>query len=123
YIPGYWDLVVRDRGVMFAPVFVDTVVVGPGFVYTPTYVVSNTIVLDAMFIRPCYCHYYFGDYYGPAYASYGYESCIVYSSRHYDAVFVYERWDHRADPGWASVQIDISLGRSRGIYACPPRTL
>jgi len=123
YIPGYWDLVIANRGVLYAPVYIDAAAVGPTFVYTPAYCVRDTIVIDAMFVRPCYCHYYFGDYYGPAYRDLGFETCIVYSRRHYDAVFVYERYEHRADPRWESVQIDISLGRSAGRYPCPPRTL
>src|SRR5262249_10929420 len=45
FIPGYWDLVVARRGVLYAPVVVDTVVVGPRFVYTPAYVVRDTIVI------------------------------------------------------------------------------
>jgi hypothetical protein len=123
YIPGYWDLVIANRGVLYAPVYVNTVVVGPAFVYTPAYCVSDTVVIDAMFVRPCYCHYYFGDYYEPRYHELGFETCIVYSRRHYDAVFVYERYEHRADPRWESVQIDITLGRSAGRYPVPPRTL
>jgi hypothetical protein len=123
YIAGYWDLAIAHRGFLYAPVYVDSVVVGPTFVYTPAYAVRDTVVIDAMFVRPCYCHYYFGDYYGPAYVSLGFESCAFYSRRHYDAVFVYERWDHRADPGWAQVQIDICLARNSGRAACPPRTL
>src|SRR5205823_10326433 len=31
YIAGYWDLAVSRRGILYAPVVVDTVVVGPGF--------------------------------------------------------------------------------------------
>src|SRR5438034_9399308 len=67
YIPGYWDLAVSRRGVLYAPVFVDPLVVGAGFVYTPAYVVRDTNVIHAMFVRPCSCHYYFGDYYAPVY--------------------------------------------------------
>jgi hypothetical protein len=122
YIPGYWDLAISRRGMLYAPVVVDVAVVGPGFVYTPVYAVPEAVVVDAMFIRPAYCHYYFGDYYGPGYHSMGFEACIVYSRSHYDAVFVYERWDHRADPRWESVQIDICFGRSAGRVPCPPRT-
>jgi hypothetical protein len=123
YINGYWDLAIADRGVMYAPVVVDPDVVGVGFVYTPTYVVHHTIVVDAFFVRPCYCHYYFGDYYGPAYHDRGYETVIVYSRRHYDSVIVYERWNHRADPRWETVQIDICVARNAGRAPCPPRTI
>ena len=45
------------------------------YVYTPAYVVPQTVVVDAFFVRPCCCHYYFGDYYGPAYHDCGFESC------------------------------------------------
>jgi hypothetical protein len=123
YIAGYWDYAVARRGVLFAPVFVDTVVVGPRFVYSPAYVVSDTIVLDALFVRPCYCHYYFGDYYGPAYRDLGFETCVVYSRRHYDGIYVYARWEHRDEPHWATVQLDICLARNSGRAPCPPRTL
>ncbi len=123
YVAGYWDFAIAQRGVLYAPVVVDPVVVGPTFVYTPAYAVSDTILIDAMFVRPCYCHYYFGDYYGATYTSLGFESCIVYSRRCYDPIFVYARWEHRADPTWESVQIDICLGRNAGQIACPPRTL
>jgi hypothetical protein len=123
YIPGYWDLAIATRGVLFAPVVVDPVVVGVGFVYTPAYCVTDTVVLDALFVRPCYCHYYFGDYYGPAYVGLGYESCVVYSRGHYDSIVVYSTWEHREDPAWLSVQIDLSSRRDRGLDPAPPRTL
>ncbi len=123
YIPGYWDLVVAKRGVLFAPVFIDTTVVSVSFVYTPAFVVRDTIVLDALFVRPCYCHYYFGDYYGPVYRDLGFESCIVYSRRCYDPIFVYARWEYRDVPRWETVQLDICLGRHAGRVAAPPRTL
>jgi len=123
YVPGYWDLALSRRGILYAPVVVNTDVVGATFVYSPVYAVPPTVVVDAMFVRPCFCHYYFGDYYGSAYCSLGFESCAVYSCRCYDSVFVYERWEHRSDPAWLSVQIDICRGRDAGRIDCPPRTL
>jgi hypothetical protein len=123
YINGYWDLAVADRGIIYAPVVIDPDVVTVGFVYTPCYVVHHEIVLDAFFVRPCYCHYYFGDYYGPAYSDCGYVSVVVYGRSHYDSVIVYERWGHRDDPRWESVQIDIAVGRDRGRMERPPRTV
>jgi hypothetical protein len=123
YIPGYWDLAIAQRGFLYAPVYVDTAVVGPAFVYTPAYAVPSTVIIDAFWVRPCYCHYYFGDYYGAVYTSYGFESCVVYSRRCYDPIFVYAVYEHRAEPRWASIQVDICLGRAGGRYPCPPRTL
>jgi hypothetical protein len=123
FIPGYWDLAVSRRGVLYAPIVVDPVVVTTGFTYTPLYAVSDTVVVDALFVRPAYAHYYFGDYYGPAYATMGYESVVVYGARRYDSIIVYETWAHRSQPNWISLQIDIYNGRSRGELAVPPRTL
>jgi hypothetical protein len=108
---------------LYAPVVVNYEVVGPDFVYTPAYAVTDTIVLDSLFIRPCCCHYYFGDYYGVRYHSLGFESCVVYSRCNYDSIIVYERYERRSDPAWLSVQIDLCSRRDRGLAPCPPRTL
>jgi hypothetical protein len=123
YIPGYWDYALPQRGFLYAPVVVDPVLVGPGFVYTPTYVVSSGVLIDCMWIRPCYCHYYFGDYYGGVYAGFGFESCVVYSRRCYEPVFVYARWENRFDPRWEAARVDIYVARTEGRLACPPRTV
>ncbi len=123
FIPGYWDLAVSQRGVLYAPVIVDPTVVTAGFYYTPTYAINDTVVVDALFVRPTYAHYYFGDYYGPAYATMGFQSAFVYSGRNYDSIIVYESWAHRSQPNWISLQIDVFNGRSRGVLPVPPRTL
>jgi hypothetical protein len=123
YIAGYWDLALAGRGIMYAPVVVDPDVVTVGFVYTPVYVVPSVVVMDAFFVRPGYCHYYYGDYYGPAYHDCGFQTVVVYNRTHYDAVFVYERWDHRADPRWEINQVNIYEQRTAGRAPLPPRTL
>jgi hypothetical protein len=123
FIPGYWDLALAQRGFLYAPVYVNAAILGPAFVYTPAYAVPHTVIIDALWVRPSYCHYYFGDYYGTVYTRYGFESCVVYSRRSYDPIFVYAVYEHRAEPRWASIQMDICLGRAAGRYPCPPRTL
>jgi hypothetical protein len=123
YVSGYWDLVIARRGFLYAPVYVNTVVVGPTFVYTPVYAVNQGAIVEVMFVRPHYCHYYYGDYYGPAYHGYGYESCIVYSRGHYDAIFVYERYEHRREPEWERVQINLVIARNEGRAPRPPRVI
>ncbi len=123
YIAGYWDLAVARRGILYAPVVVDYAVVGPTFVYTPAYAVSDTIVLDTMFVRPACCHYYFGDYYGDRYRDLGYESCVVYSRSHYDSIVVYRTWEYRDNPRWVDIQINLYSDRYYGRAPVPPRTL
>jgi hypothetical protein len=123
FIPGYWDLPLADRGVLYAPVVVDRAVVGKTFIYTPAYAVRSTLVIDALFVRPNSCHYYFGDYYGPMYRELGFESVVTYGRRRYDALFVSERYRHRSDPHWEQAQLDLCLARHAGRAPCPPRTV
>ena len=122
YVGGYWDLAVSRRGILYSPVFIRPEVVTVGFVYTPYYAVRDTIVLDALFVRPCYCHYYYGDYYGPRYRDYGYESCVVYSRGRYDSIIVYETYQRRSDPAWLEVQIRFQDDRYHGRATLPSRT-
>jgi hypothetical protein len=123
FVAGYWDYAVPRRGVLYAPIVVDPVVVGPRFVYTPYYAVSDTVVVDFLFVRPGFCHYYFGDYYGPRYATLGFECCYTYGRRHYDPIVCYRRWEYRDQPRWLDVRIGISIDRSAGRAWVPPRTL
>jgi hypothetical protein len=123
FIPGYWDLTVRRRGILYAPVVITPGVVTVGFTYTPSYAVCDEVLVDSLFVRPAYCHYYFGDYYAVGYRGMGFESCVVYSNRHYDAIIVCERYERRRDPAWFSVQINLYNDRCAGRAPCPPRTL
>src|SRR5262249_51446772 len=123
FIPGYWDLAVARRGVLYAPVVVDFRLCGPTFVFTPGYAVCDAIVLDALFIRPAYCHYYFGDYYGPRYVGLGFTTCVVYSRSHYEPIFAYRCWENRGNPAWLNVQINLVSARNEGRVPLPPRTL
>jgi len=123
FVPGYWDYTVASRGVLYAPVVVDTVVVGPRFVYTPYYAVSDAIVVDAFFVRPGFCHYYFGDYYGPRYAAIGFECGFVYSRAHYEPIVVYSRWEYRNNPAWFEAHVNLTFERNAGRAPLPPRTL
>jgi hypothetical protein len=123
YVAGYWDLAVSRRGVLYAPVVIDPRVVTVSYVYTPAYAVPETVVVDTLWVRPAYCHYYFGDYYGEEYRVCGYESCVVYSRRHYDSIIVYERYEHRRDPDWFEVRVRVYDERERFPERRPPRTL
>src|SRR5262249_12707734 len=62
-------------------------------------------------------------YYGPTYQTLGYESCVVYSSRRYDSIIVYETYERRRDPTWVSLQINLYNDRCAGRAPVPPRTL
>jgi len=123
FVAGYWDAAISRRGVLYAPVIIDTAVVGPRYVYTPYYAVRGTVVLDTLFVRPAFGAYYFGDYYGPRYATIGFESSYVYSRRHYEPIIAYERWVYRDNPRWHDTHVTLVVERNAGRAPLPPRTL
>jgi hypothetical protein len=123
FVAGYWDLAVSRRGVIYAPIYVNTVVVGPRYVYTPYYAVRDTIVMDTLFVRPAFGVYYFGDYYGPRYVSIGFEPGVVYARRSYEPIYVYARWEHRGDPRWFDARVTLAADRAAGRAPVPPRVV
>ena len=68
FVDGYWDRRFALRGQLYAPVYISPVVFSrPLFVYRPYCVIDLDAVRLHMFVRPSYCHYYFGDFYDPSY--------------------------------------------------------
>ena len=88
-----------------------------------SYTSPDTVVVDALFVRPSTCHYYFGDYYDVTYRDSGFTSCVVYSQTNYDSFVVYQRYEHREDPTWINIQIGLSDDRYAGRAPVPARTL
>ena len=78
---------------------------------------------DALFVRPTTCSYYFGDYYDVSYRDSGFTSCVVYSRTNYDSIIVYQNYEHRDEPNWINIQINLSNDRFAGRAPVPPRTL
>src|SRR5579884_2806857 len=73
FTEGYWDYPLQNRGLLFAPVaFTGNAWNQPGYLYTPSYVVSPSTLLSALFARPLVGHYFFGNYYAPGYHQAGY---------------------------------------------------
>jgi len=123
FVAGYWDYAVADRGVLYAPVVVDPIVMGPRFTYVPYYAVREPVVVECFFVRPGFAHYYFGDWYGPRYSAIGFECCYTYSRRRYDPIVSYRAWEFRDHPRWVDVQINLTVARHAGRAPVPPRTL
>src|SRR5207248_11497278 len=79
FVDGYWDYPLAQRGLLFAPVCFDPVVLEqPDFVYTPQYVVSCDFLPTALFVRPDCRHYYFGDYFEDRYERRGFTPWMDY---------------------------------------------
>jgi hypothetical protein len=126
YISGYWDYPLVDRGVLFAPVAFTQPIYRQRFVFTPQIVIDAGLLVTNFFIRPDYCHYYFGDFYGPTYTAWGIQPWFSVRSRYgygYDPLFAYYRSFYAGrDPGWFNRVEQRYTFLSAHPEARPPRT-
>ncbi len=126
FVAGHWDFALARRGVVFCPVYyADPYYLGPSYYYSPSVCIQTPILTGYLFCRPAYGHYYFGDYYDPAYVSVGiYPWYMVHERGYgYEPLFVYNRWYYgRSDPGWAiGLHRDYEY-RVAHVDARPPHT-
>ena len=124
YVDGYWDYPVVNRGVIFAPVrFQRSYYERSDFYYSPQTVISLSVFSNHLFLRPNYCHYYFGDYYEPRYRN-NYYASYDYGSRYrgYDPIYAYNRWENRRDRNWDRERQSYYEYRRDNADARPPRT-
>src|SRR5262245_23313464 len=118
FLDGYWDCPLEDRGLLFAPVcFTAPLWNDPGWCYRPSFVINLGGLFDCLWAR--HGGYYFGDYFGPAYARAGYRP---WYGAHYDPLYGYERWHNRGNPNWAGGLSQSYAARGAGRLAAPPRT-
>lgn len=125
FVEGFWDYSVERRGVLFAPVYFEPAwYVRQRHYYSPSIVINLNVFHDHLFLRPRYCHYYFGDYYAPSYARSGfYFSFSFHSSHHgYDPFYSHQRWEHRGDRDWERRYKSSYNYRREHENARPPRT-
>ncbi len=124
FVDGYWDYPLRQRGVIFAPVYFGASFYSrPTFVYRPSYVIYDESLYGALFVRPGYSAYYFGDYFEARYTRFGYRSWIdVRIGGGYDPLYGYYRHHYAATPGWSVSIGNLYAGRYAGTVARPPRT-
>jgi hypothetical protein len=126
FVDGYWDYALRDRGLLFAPVAIDVrLALRPRWYYQPCYVVSDDCLLGALFVRPAYGHYYFGDYFEARYRGLGFTAWFDFRIGRdcYDPLFSYYRWHYRGDRRWEGGLRDLYAARYEGRATRPPRTL
>jgi hypothetical protein len=122
YSSGYWDYPLAGRGLLFAPVYFNRPFWNTaGWFYRPRWVVGS--LLSSLFIRPYWGCYYFGDYYGPGYASLGFYPWYSFGYRFNDPLFGYYWWRHGFDRNWWNAHNERFLGRQNGTLPRPPRTL
>jgi hypothetical protein len=125
FVDGYWDHSFERRGVLYAPVYFQSGYYSrPGYSYSPVVAIGLVSLMEHLFLRPNYHHYYFGDYYDRRYRNNGYYSPYAYqSSRYgYDPVYSYRRWTHRQDRDWERRYVESYDYRRDHESARPPRT-
>ena len=126
FVSGHWDYPLRNRGVLFAPVYF------PGHTYWRSrYSYSLNIVVDignlefGFFTRPRYSHYYFGDYYDSFYVGIGIFPRFECVSRYswYDPIYLHDRWRNRRHyPNWWQHERHEYARRRADKNLRPPRT-
>lgn len=120
FIDGYWDYPLEDRGLLFAPVcFSRPLWLNARWCYRPSYVVRNDCLLDSFFIRTRSFQFYFGNYYGNAYARAGYAPWFTGVGR-CDPLFSYYRWNNRHNANWVVGMERAYADRVAGRVAAPP---
>ena len=93
YLAGYWDYQPVERGFLFAPVyFTQPVYQTVGYRYTPWYALRTPSLFVHFWVRPNYCHYYFGNYYDH-HDHYGIRPWISAGRHHHhwDPILTYNR--------------------------------
>ena len=127
FCAAHWDYDMDHRGVLFAPVWFPAqgLTIRAGFAFAPSICVDLGILRINLFASPRSSHYYFGDYYDPAYAALGiYPRFDCDRLRTwYDPIFVYDRWhDGRTDPRWLEDEHRRFDDRRANPALRPPKT-
>ena len=119
FVPGYWDLPVANRGLMFAPVYYpQPVYAQPSFVFTPSISIVGSAVTANLFVPAGTNQYLFGNFYAQNFVSVGITPLVFVQLRDgpaglsIDPLFSYYAVINvRQNPGWvAQVRGSTSCG-------------
>ncbi|MCX5654425.1 MAG: hypothetical protein NTY65_07240, partial [Planctomycetota bacterium] len=125
FVAGYWDYDMGRRGLLFAPVhFGRPLYARPGYCYSPMVVIETDNLSIALFSRPRYSHYYFGDYFEARYVSMGIVPWYECRTRRdwYDPIYFHAAWSHRHEARWEDREREHYDLLRRDVAARPPRT-
>ncbi len=130
FVPGYRDYRFARRGILFSPVRFRRPLFAYGYgrpaFYRPRFTISMNNFMIHLFVRPRSRMFYFGDYYGNAYANIGFSPWYRRSfvnRRFHDPALSFYRWDsHRR-----GVDFDRSMASWHNRFESnsmirPPRT-
>ncbi|HVK10189.1 MAG TPA: hypothetical protein VM597_15590 [Gemmataceae bacterium] len=123
FVDGYWDYPLATRGMIFAPV--RFAAYRPGFQYIPQVVIDTRYLTFALFSRPAYGHYYFGDYYANNYVRGGIYPWFAfhYTRYGYDPLFAHtDVFYSRRDARWETNLRQVYFQRRDNEAYRPART-
>ncbi len=129
FVPGYWDVPIASRGLMFAPVYYpQPVYQQPGFTFAPSISIVGSAVTANLFVQASTNQYLFGDFYAQNYVSFGIMPWFSFTfatgrPAFYDPLFsFYAVVNLRQNPNWiVEVRQQYALRRDH-IELRPPRT-
>ena len=129
FVPGYWDLPVANRGLMFAPVYYpQPVYAQPGFAFTPSISIVGSAVTANLFVQASTNQYLFGNYYAQNYVSVGIVPWFSFSFSvgrpvYYDPLFSYYAVVNvRQNPRWIVQVREAYVLRRDNVAMRPPGT-
>lgn len=124
FVDGYWDYAFDNRGVIFAPVYYTApVYVSVGYVYRPRIVIQASLLSVNLFFSTSSCHFYFGNYYGPACYGWGYRPWWYAHGYCYQPIYVHVSWGHcRKDKDWDRKHRKDYDRKERDPDSRPPKT-
>ena len=102
FVNGYWDFLLAERGLLYAPVYYSRpIYANAGYYYRPYNVVNTALLLTALFLNDNHHHYYYGyggwgnNFYRPWWSN-------NWGRGHgYDPFYSYHRWhDGRNRDDW-----------------------
>ncbi len=129
FVPGYWDLPVANRGLMFAPVYYpQPVYAQAGFAFTPSISIVGSAVTANLFVQPSANVYLFGNYYAQTNVSLGIVPWFSFSfstgrPAYYDPLFSYYAVVNvRQNPQWIVQVRRAYVMRIQNVALRPPVT-
>jgi WXXGXW repeat (2 copies) len=125
-VDGYWDYELTRRGLLFCPVrFTANVWTRPGWRLHNSFIVYPDVIVSALFARPDYHRFYFGDYFGDSFVRHGFIPWVDYRLRANIPAPLFHQyaWSKRAEPNWDRDLRKSYDDRRTGIAPPPPRTI
>jgi hypothetical protein len=125
FVDGFWDFPLEERGLLFAPCRFDRDFLARRRPFIPSFVIQPDFLISALFVRPSWRCYYFGDYFEDRYEEHGFVPWVDYriGRKVFDPAFAYYLHRFSRDETWAQNLRQLYVARREGTVARPPHTL